>query len=259
MSITRRLALATLIAAAGCGKSAPDKAELKVFAAASLREAFTEIGTAFEKSHPGVTVAFQFAGSQELRAQIEQGAAVDVFASADTKHMNALLETETMGKAEIFARNEPVVVVPKDKASSVATFTDLSTVTKLVVGAPDVPIGRYTDKILVNVGQQMDPELSKLIQSKIVSRELNVRQVLAKVSLGEADAGIVYRTDAATAADKVAVVAIPENVNVIAEYPIAAAKAAPNAVLARGFVATVLSAEGQDVLKRHGFIPAAPR
>jgi molybdate transport system substrate-binding protein len=260
MSVSRRLVLIVLIAlAAGCKKSAPDKAELHVFAAASLREAFTELGAAFEKAHPGVTVAFQFAGSQELRAQIEHGAAVDVFASADTRHMGELEKAGTMVAPVTFARNEPVVVVARDQASSVALFTDVSTVSRLVVGAPDVPIGRYTDQILINVGQQMDPQLQAVIESKIVSRELNVRQVLAKVSLGEADAGIVYRTDAAAAADKVAIVAIPAEVNAIAEYPLAVARAAPHAALARQFVELVTSAAGQETLQRRGFLPATPR
>jgi len=272
MTHTRRSRIAIVIAlaaaaVAGCkGKEsapAPTKetakppGELTVFAASSLREAFLDLEQAFSAAHPDVQITFNFAGTQELRAQIEHGAAVDVFAAADSKHMKELATAGAVVDPVVFARNEPVVVVARDRAAALTAFADLPKAARIVIGVPDVPIGRYTDQILGNAGSKLGAAVKAAIEAKIVSRELNVRQVLAKVSLGEADAGIVYRTDAVTAADKVAVVAIPPEINVVAEYPIAVLKAAPNTALAHAWLALVLSAAGQELLTKRGFLPAA--
>jgi molybdate transport system substrate-binding protein len=232
--------------------------KLVVFAAASLRDAFTALGENFEREHPGVTVSFNFAGTQELRTQVEQGASADVFASADQKHMAELVRQKLVAGPVVFARNEPVVVVADESAARIKALADLPNAERLVIGAPDVPIGRYTAQILNSASASLGADFSARVEAKVVSRELNVKQVLVKVSLGEAQAGIVYRTDARTAKD-VTTVGIPENMNVIAEYPIAAISAAPHPELARAWVAVVLSDAGQSKLREAGFLPAPDR
>ncbi len=217
--------------------------ELTVFAASSLREAFSAIGQQFEAQHPGVNVALQFAGSQELRVQLENGAAADVFASADEKQM--ALVRELVLQPAVFARNEPVLVVPLDNPAGLRVFADLPKARRIVLGAQEVPIGAYAARILAAANLDLE--------GRVVSRELNVRQVLAKVELGEADAAIVYRTDAARAG--VRVIAIPPAINVTAEYPIAVLARARQPRLAEQFVALVRSPAGRAVLARFGFSP----
>jgi len=252
----RRLALLLLLVAGVARAEAPAKKELTVFAAASLREAFEGLTAGFEQAHPGTKVRLNLAGSQELRTQLEQGARADVFASADLKHMGALEKAGLVGKPAVFARNEPVIVVPKGNPAGIRALTDLPKTKRLVVGAPEVPIGRYTAEIFDAAAKKYGGDLRAKLEASVVSRELNVRQVLAKVTLGEADAGIVYRTDAQAAKDKIEVVGLPADLNIIAVYPIAAAKAAPQPELAAAWTALVLSAEGQRRLAAVGFLPA---
>ena len=239
-------------ATAASASGAPAR-EVVVFAAASLTEVFDRLAKDFEAKDPGTHVAVQLAGSQELRTQIENGAKADVFASADTRHMNALFDAKLVGKPEIFARNEPIVIVPTANPAGLARFEDLPKAKKLVVGTPEVPIGGYTIKILDNATKQLGEEFRKQVEANIVSRELNVRQILAKVGLGEGDAGFVYRTDATTAKDRVKVIEIPAAWNVVAEYPIAVVSGAPNPQLAKEWVDLVMSRRGQDVLRDAGF------
>jgi molybdate transport system substrate-binding protein len=236
---------------------AADSKELVVFAAASLREVFQKLADGFEKSHPGVKVHLNFAGSQELRVQIEHGAKADVFASADNKHMQALREQKLAMEPTRFARNEPVVIVPTANPAKLAKFVDLPKAERIVVGVPEVPIGAYTELILSNTEKPYGAKFRKAVVEHIRSRELNVRQVLTKVALGEADAGIVYKTDALSAKEKVAAIEIPDTVNVIADYPIAMMAAAPQPEVAKEWLATVLGAEGQQALRASGFRPAA--
>ncbi len=167
-----------------------------MFAAASLREVFEALAADFEKARPGARVRLNLAGSQELRTQIEQGARADVFASADLKHMDSLEKQGLVEKPLVFARNEPVIVVPSGNPAGIRALIDLPRAKRLVVGAPEVPIGSYTVKIFEAAGHKHGADLRAKLEASVVSRELNVRQVLAKVTLGEADAGIVYRTDA---------------------------------------------------------------
>ena len=230
-----------------------DGATLLVFAAASLRDVFSDLGTTFERGHPGVKAQFNFAGSQTLEAQIEQGAPADVFASADTKHMDAALRAGLVDAPKVFATNSPVIVVPADNPGHVKSLADLTKVKRLVIGTPEVPIGIYTMRILAKASAQLGPDFPARVQARVASREFNVRQVLAKVSLGEADAGIVYRTDARSAGDKVRIVEIPAEFNVVADYPIATVIRAPNAELARAWVALVTGPTGQVALERAGF------
>ena len=223
----------------------PGGATLTVFAAASLRDVFGDLRTTFERAHPGVKTQFNFAGSQELRTQIEQGAPADVFASADTRHMDAAHRAGLVQAPTLFATNAPVIVVPADNPAKLKSLGDLPTVKRLVIGAPAVPIGNYTLQILDKARSQYGADFPKRVQARVVSLEFNVRQVLTKVMLGEADAGIVYRTDALSAGDKVRVVEIPAQLNVLAEYPIATVARAPNADLARAWVGLVTGPTGQ--------------
>jgi molybdate transport system substrate-binding protein len=254
--------LAALVLSAIVGLAAPASSEpareLQVFAAASLRESFTALAAGFERSHPGVKVRLNLAGSQELRTQIEQGAAADVFASADIEQMSRLRAQRMVEAPLAFARNEPVIVVARGNPFAVKELRDLRKVKRLVVGAREVPIGRYSEQILRRYqlirGKAAADDVQE-INARVVSRELNVRQVLAKVVLGEADAGIVYRTDAATAAGKVEVVTIDPAVNVVAAYPVAQVTGARQPALARDWMALLRSPEGQRQLAQAGFQP----
>lgn len=228
--------------------------ELVVYAASSLRDAFTALGETFERTHPGVELSFDFAGTQELRTQLEHGASADVFASADQEHMRELVGAGRASAPLVFARNEPVIVVSRERAAGIRTLAELPRASRIVVGASEVPIGRYTLQILDRAAPSLGADFRARVEAHVVSRELNVRQVLMKVSLGEAEAGIVYRTDANAARGAVSVVSIPVDVNVLAEYPIAVVAGAAHPGLARDWIALVLSGDGQRALERAGFL-----
>jgi molybdate transport system substrate-binding protein len=230
-------------------------AEVVVFEAASLKDAFARLVERFGKDHAGAKVVTNAAGSQELRAQIEQGASADVFASADRKHMDALAGQGLVVAPSIFTCNEPVVVVRPALAASIKTFADLPRADRIVIGTPEVPIGAYTLQILAKAAGRYGADFPQRVQAKVASRELNVRQVLAKVVLGEADAGVVYRSDALVAGAKVQVLTIPPALNVTAEYPIAALKKAPHPELARQWIELVKSPAGVAALREAGFMP----
>lgn len=228
--------------------------ELTVFGAASLRDAFGRVAEDFERAHPGTRVRFNFAGSQELRTQLENGAAADVFASADTRQMEGARSGGLVGPSRIFATNEPVVIVPRDNPAGLKSFADLPAARRLVLGTPEVPIGVYTGQILEKAKTRLGSDFPARVNAKVVSRELNVRQVLTKVALGEADAGIVYRTDAKSA-DKVQVLSIPPEFNVLAEYPIAVTAKPRQPELALAWVESVTGKKGQSTLAEFGFGP----
>lgn len=256
-----RLAATALVtlALARCnrpGATAPEDA-LVVFAATSLRDAFTALGEDFRSTHPGVELTFNFAGTQELRTQLEHGAVVDVFASADQRHMDELARAARVFEPVVFARNEPVIVVGLEGAASLRTLADLPSADRVVIGAPEVPVGRYALQILDRASSSLGADFRSRVEAKVVSRELNVRQVLAKVSLGEAQAGFVYRTEAHAAQERVRIVSIPSDINVIAEYPIAIVSEAAHPALARAFVDFVRSASGQRALREAGFLAPA--
>lgn len=251
----RVLSACLLLLGVGCQRRDPE--QLSVFAAASLREPFLTLEAEFEKAHPGVDVRLQFAGSQELRTQIEHGAPADVFASADEAHALDLVRAKRAALPVYFASGTPVVVVAKDKAAEIRSFADLPRAERLVLGAADVPIGRYSDRIIDRSGEQLGAEFARALKRHVVSRELNVRQVLAKVRLGEADAGIVYQSDAESAADAVLVVQIPSAINVTASYVAAAIVPARERPLTQRFLELLVSERGQAVLARAGFGPPA--
>lgn len=229
--------------------------ELIVFAASSLREVFTELSHSFTAQHSKTRVAFNFAGTGELKTQVDHSTNADVFAGADREHTEALVRAGTCQGLVVFARNAPCVIVPLTPRSPLANFSELPNAERIVVGAPGVPIGRYTDQILTRADKALVNEFRARVLAKLVSRELNVKQVLAKVSLGEADAGIVYRTDALLAQDRVGILDIPDEFNVLGEYTLATLTKAKHPTLARDWVALIRSRAGQSVFARFGFLP----
>lgn len=168
--------------------------------------------------------------------------------------MAALEQSARVSSPAIFARNEPVIVVSREQRGKVTGLGDLPGLARLVIGVPEVPIGRYTAQISSKATASLGADFVARFQEKVVSRELDVRQVLHKVALGEADAGIVYRTDALKAGDQVGVVSIPAELNVIAEYPIAVTTAAAHPTPAGVWIKFVLSPAGQEVLNKAGFL-----
>lgn len=235
----------------------PEPRTLTVFAATSLTDAFTEIGTVFEAANPGVTVTFNFAGSQALRTQIEEGAPVDVFASANMKEMDTLVTGGFIEQdaPKIFLTNKLVVILPADNPAALEKLEDLATPgIKLVLGAEEVPVGKYARQALDQMDASFGTDFKDKVLANVVSNEDNVKQVAAKVQLGEADAGIVYTSDA-VAAPELKNIEIPAELNVVAQYPIAPLTRSVNADLAAQFVNYVLSTESQEILQKWGFGP----
>jgi molybdate transport system substrate-binding protein len=244
---------AIMCLAAGPARAA--QTQLVVFAASSLREAFDKLADQFKRRHPGVEVMLNLAGSQQLRLQIEQGAAADVFASADRRQMDALKAGGWVLEERIFARNEPALAVSSASRALVRSLADLPKATRIVIAAPQVPIGAYTAEILEGAYRKYGPDFQKEVEARIASTELNVRQVLAKVELGEADAGVVYRTDIAGARTAIAAVPIPPELNVRAEYPVAVLKGSRRPELAAAWIELLTSSAGRTVLGELGFLP----
>ena len=231
-----------------------------VFAAASLTEAFTAIGKSFEKAHPGVTVQFNFAGSQILATQLEQGAKADVFASADQRWIKYADDKKLLSApAVMFARNRLVVVLPKSNPGGIESLQDLARPgIKLILAGQQVPVGAYSREALMRLDSApgFPRKFNQLVLSNLVSEEENVRAVAAKVQLREADAGIVYQTDVTrNLRPQLRLIEIPDAYNPIAQYPIAPVTG--GSALGTEFIAMVLSAEGQAVLSGLGFMPPA--
>ncbi len=242
----------------GGGPTREASGEVTVFAASSLTDAFDELVGRFEEQNPGATVRPSYAGSSELLVQIQQGAPADVFASASETQMDTAVEEDLVGEPAVFARNRPVVIVPVDNPAGIVEFRDLATAdAQLVLAQEGVPIADYAVEILANAEAEYGGGFEQAVLDKIVSREANVRAAANRVALGEADAAFVYTSDVTTdIEDRVRIVEIPEGVNVIATYPIAAASESQNPELAQAWVDLVLSEEGQRVLEENGFLPA---
>lgn len=236
--------------------------DLTVFAAASLTAAFKDIGEKFGAANAGATVTFNFAGSDQLATQITQGAPADVFASANTAQMHVVIKSGEVvsGTQRTFARNRLVVVYPKDNPGKLTALKDLANPgLKVVFANKSVPVGGYALTFLDKASKlpAYTTAFSPTVLKNVVSYEENVKAVLSKITLGEADAGIVYTTDAATITDgSIGTLDIPDNLNTIATYPIAATKGAKNADLAKKFVDYVLGPDGQQILVKYGFIPS---
>lgn len=235
---------------------------LTVYAAASLTEAFRDLGKALEQRRPGLAVRFNFAGSQQLASQLEEGAPADVFASADQRSMDRAKDKGLVdSKYPVFARNRLVVIVPSANPAQIERLEDLRRMgTKVVMAAEAVPVGKYSRQALANLARApgFPSDYDRRVLANVVSQEETVKNVVAKVQLGEADAGLVYRSDVTPpVARQVRVFDIPEQFNVIASYPIALLNSAKNASAGRQFIELLLSDDGQQVLRRHGFLPAA--
>ena len=246
------LAIVVVFAAVpGCGSdhesgpTASAGAKIVVFAAASLKKSFTEIGEQFSKDTPGASVEFSFAGSADLLTQLTQGARADVFASADTRNMVKAAEAGLLAADPVnFASNTLTIAVAPGNPKEITGFGDLSRPgLNVVVCAPQVPCGSAAQKLETDTGLTLNP----------VSEESSVTDVLNKVSSGQADAGLVYVTDSAAAGAKVTAVPFPEAAGAVNTYPIATLEQAGNPALARKFVDLVTGSDGQQILAGAGF------
>lgn len=256
--IVAPLVTTTLLVAAallpGCSSGSTP---LTVFAAMSLADAFQELGATFERTHPGAEIAFNFAGSSTLRTQLGFGARADIFASADTKQMMLARRAGVVEEpSQVFATNSLVLVTPIGN-QEVRTLQDLSKPSvRLVLALPEVPAGAYARLALdkMEASLSFDDAFSRQVLANLVSEEINVRQVLAKVILGEADAGIVYSSDVtANVARTVRTIPIPPEFNVLALYPVAVPRTAQRPVLAHEFINFLGSPYAQVILASYGF------
>ncbi|MFZ0545797.1 MAG: molybdate ABC transporter substrate-binding protein [Candidatus Promineifilaceae bacterium] len=250
------LVLALVSCSEGNSSSSSGKTqEITVFAASSLTDAFNELADAFQTQSEGIHVVLNYAGSSQLAAQLNEGVAADVFASANPTQMQAAIESGRIeaGTEELFVSNRLTIVVPADNPAGITSLEDLTKPgVQLILAVEGVPVRQYTDDI---VGL-MSADFQTHFFANLVSEEDNVRQVSAKVALGEADAGIVYTSDVTPdIANQVQQIAIPDAQNVIATYPIASIIDAANPELAQIFIDFVLSPEGQTILSRWGFGP----
>ena len=266
------LCVLLLALAAGCRPEAPRPGErsLTVFAAASLAEPFGEMATAFERSGGGIPVRLNVAGSQQLAAQIVRGAVADVFAAADRDAMKFTADRGRVLEPAVLARNRLVVVAAArpDVDAVLVSLLNLATPgLKLVLAAPEVPAGRYAQQALRNLSRApgYGAEYADRVLENVVSDEVDVRAVLTKVKLGEADAGIVYASDvagdgAAAQLAGVRVIEIPEAYDVEAEYVIAQLRSVDDSAAAAAFIGFALGPAGQALLERHGFLrrPTTP-
>ena len=242
----------------------PAEAELVVFAAASLSGAFQELAGVYQRTRPGTRVTFNFAGSQQLAAQLGQGARADLFASADERWMRYVAERDLLADApRLFAHNRLIVIVPSSDPARIGSLHDLARRgVKLVVAAEAVPVGSYTREMLARLARApgFGDDFDRLVLANVVSQEENVKGVVSKVQLGEADAGVVYASDAVgPVSRRLRVIPIPESRNVLASYPLARLRGARSPGTAAAFVDLILGDEGQAVLERHGLLPAAIR
>jgi molybdate transport system substrate-binding protein len=239
----------------------PVAGEIVVFAASSLTDVFQDMAKTFQAANPNARLTFNFGSSSQLATQLGQGAKADVFASADQTQMDNARKADAIGGQErVFARNRLVVITPRDNPKQIMAVKDLARDgVKFVTTQTTVPIGQYTAQMLDKA--VADPAYGADFKSKVdnntVSKEDNVRQVVAKVQLGEADAGVVYSTDATRQVrDQLQIIQVPDPLQTLATYPIAVAKGG-NAAGGEGFVSYVLGAEGQATLARRGFLPPA--
>lgn len=245
------IAVALLTACGGGGTASPPAATplsgtISVFAAASLTDSFKALATSFQAAHPQVTVQFNFAGTPTLVTQIEQGASADVFASADMSNMDKLTAAGfTTGTPQVFVRNQLEIVVAPGNPKGINGLADLAKPGVIyITEGPTVPAGKYSLQALAKAGVKVTPK----------SLETDVKSVISKIELGEADAGIVYTTDVKAAGSKVQGVTIPDADNVIATYPIVVVKGSKNGDVANALIAYVLSATGQAILQGFGFL-----
>ncbi len=261
-------ALIALCLVAACSPSTAKPAaasvsgEIVVFAASSLTDVFQDMANMFQQANPNAKLTFNFGASSQLATQLGQGASADVFASADTTQMdNARKSGAVTGQDQLFAGNRLVLITPRDNPKKISSVKDLANDgVKFVTAQPSVPIGTYTVQMLDKAS--VDPAYGSDFKTRVigntVSQEDNVRQVVSKVQLGEADAAIVYSTDATPQVrDQLQIIQVPDPLQTLARYPIAVAKGT-NSTGGEAFVAYVLSADGQATLAKWGFIHLPP-
>jgi molybdate transport system substrate-binding protein len=258
LAILAPLAAPGVPASAAPGAAAPAKqASVTVFAASSLTDAFKEIGAAFE-TDKGVPVTFNFGSSSQLRTQLEQGASADVFASADQAQMDNARKANVINGADVtFARNRLIVITPKNNPARIQSAADIANRgVKFVTAAPEVPIGVYTQNMFDKMSQidVFGADFKDRANANIVSRETNVRQVVSKVQLGEADVAVCYFTDVTPqAAPDLLMIPIPDDLNTLATYPIAIVNNAPQGELGQAFIDMVTGPAGQAILQQWNF------
>ena len=250
--------IAALFMSTTAGLCAEQPKELTVFCAASLTGAFGEIGQMY-KNETNISVVFNFDGSQVLRTQIENGAYADIFVSANKKQMNLMKNEGFMNNSSItvFTKTKPVIIVPEENPAKIQNISDLAKPgIKIVIGTKDVPIGDYTLQILAKLANDsaFGPEFRKLVMANVVSNDTNVNYITSKVALGEADAGIAYKSDVTkNLAAKITKIEIPDKYNVIAEYPMGILKQSKYPALSQEFMNLVESDKGMVVLEKYGF------
>lgn len=237
-------------------------AELTVFAAASLTESFNQLAPQFGAANNGATVVYNFGGTPALRTQLEQGARADVFVSANREQMDAALKSGVVGgETPVFVQNKLVVILARDNPARVEKLEDLAQAgLKLVTTARTVPVGQYTQDALAKMSTdaRFGADFQQRVTANIRSEEADVKQVVAKVRLGEADAAVVYATDVSPSiAADVKTIEIPDQFNTVADYPIAQVKDARQPELAGAFIAYLVSGPGREVMKRFNFIVPA--
>ena len=241
---------------AGCTPSKESSnpvSRLHVFAASSLTEAFQALEVAYESKHPEVEIALNLSGSQILRTQIQNGAQAHVFASANPLHVQALQEASLVNQQEIFAYNRLALLIPHNNPGKLQDLKDLPKVRRLVVGNEHTPIGQYTRDMMKKASLDFGPNFKDRVWGQVVSEEPNARLLRSKVEMGAVDAAVVYESDTITAQDT-KTVSIPEEYNVEAEFTLATLATSRHSNAADSFFEFVLSQEGQELLKEHGFI-----
>jgi molybdate transport system substrate-binding protein len=245
--------------AAAPTSASPVSGEIVIFAASSLTDVFQDMATAFQQVHPNARLTFNFGASSQLATQLAQGASADVFASADPTQMDHARESGAVtGQDRIFAANRLVLITPKDNPAHVTSVKDLANDrVKFVTAQPSVPIGTYTAHMLdkASTDPAYGADFKSRVQANTVSQEDNVRQVVSKVQLGEADAAVVYSTDPTPqVGDQLNIIQVPDPLQTLASYPIAVARG-NNSTGGEAFVAYVLGPDGQATLQKWGFLP----
>jgi molybdate transport system substrate-binding protein len=246
----------------GCGGSGSseegEESALTVYAASSLTDAFGELKGNFEEENPGTQVQLNFAGSSTLLTQLEQGAPADVFASADEAKMDDAVSEGLAEAPQTFARNRLTVIVPAGNPAGIESYRDLAKPgITLVLAQEEVPVAQYAKESLTKANAVYGSDFSERVLSNVTSREADVKAAANRVAVGDADATIVYTSDATPdLQERVETIEIPEELNVVASYPIAVTEGAQSSELAQGWVDVVLSDEGQRVMERWGFARA---
>lgn len=234
-------------------RSSPERV-LTVLAASSLQDVMKTLQGLFERENPGTHVRFAFAGSQQLQLQIEHGARADVYVAADVRHIEALQREARRGEPVRFTCNTLVIAVPRGNPAKVKSLADLARTKNVVLAAAEVPAGALSEQVLSAANALYGEDFQRRVHRNVRSRELNVRQVLAKLSLGEADAALVYRTDVAASGERVEALPLPEEVQAIARYAATVLNDTRHADTASAFLAFLEGPAAATVLRQAGFI-----